>query len=61
MAKEKALEICKNLVKTLKKMKTSSIMRYEDTIFEHPSVSQNKLRSMLEKLMKKYNFKKEQL
>ena len=61
MAKEKALEICKNLTKTLNKMEEGSIMRYEDTIFERPSISKNKLKYMLDKLMKKYDFKKEQL
>ena len=60
MSRERAIEICKNLEITLNKI-TDRPLRYDDTIFEKPSVGRSKLKKMRDKLIAKHNLTKKDL
>ncbi|QDP46390.1 MAG: hypothetical protein GOVbin1709_52 [Prokaryotic dsDNA virus sp.] len=57
MSKESAIEICKNLSKTITRMKRVVM----DSPFDVPSAKKSTLKRKLINLMKKYNLKEEDL
>tara|TARA_R110001632_G_scaffold3470_1_gene15529 strand:- start:2085 stop:2270 length:186 start_codon:yes stop_codon:yes gene_type:complete len=61
MAKEKAIEICKNLQRTIKTITTDKDGRHANKTFDKPKTSRARLMTQRLALIKKYNITKEEL
>ena len=61
MAREQALEICKNIKHTLSKTIKHTCMTFSNPMFNKPDVHQGILKRKLNRLVKEYNIKKEEL
>jgi len=61
MAREQALDICKNIKRTLSKHDNNSCNTFSNPIFDKPHVHQGILKRKLKSLIKEYNINKEEL
>ena len=62
MAREQALEICKNIQKTLDKGNKSTVTKFNNPMFDKPNVHhQGILQRKLKRLLKEYNINKKEL
>jgi len=62
MARERALEICKNIKKTLDKANTNICNKFNNSMFDKPNVHhQGILKRKLKSLLKEYNINKKEL
>ena len=61
MAREKAIEICKNIKKTLSKEINKTCTKFTNSMFNKPIVKVSVLKKQMEKIMKKHNINKEEL
>ena len=60
MSRERAIEICRNLKKTLIKM-TPVVRGFKNEMFESPRASKDKLLRITKRLFKKYDLKEEEI
>ena len=58
--KEKVIEICDNLEQTISKA-MDVVLRNDNPMFDKPTASSSKLRTIQKDLMKKYNITKKDL
>jgi len=58
MSKEKAIEICKNLTKTIKSMTKSSYIKHKNEVFEIPRCNKSALERRRRELINKYSLNK---
>jgi len=61
MAREKALEICKNIKRTLDKEIKETCTKYSNPMFNKPIVKKSVLKKRLSELITQYKIKKEEL
>jgi hypothetical protein len=61
MAKEKAIEICKNLKQTLSNMNLNYNYNHVDSTFDKPGATRNILKRRLSTLIDKYKINKKEL
>tara|TARA_R110000824_G_scaffold14863_2_gene62939 strand:+ start:2856 stop:3050 length:195 start_codon:yes stop_codon:yes gene_type:complete len=57
----KAIEICKNLFRTINTMIKVNVVKSQSTAYESYRASKSKLNKLRESLIKKYNIKKKEL
>jgi hypothetical protein len=61
MAREKAIEICKNIKKTLSKQISKTCTEFSNPMFNRPTLKVSVLKKQMGDLIKKHNIKKEEL
>jgi hypothetical protein len=61
MAKEKAIEICKNLKQTLSNMNLNHSYNHVDSTFDKPGATRGVLKRRLSTLIDKYKINKKEL
>ena len=61
MAREKAIEICKNIKKTLSKEINKTCTEYSNSMFNKPILKVSILKKQMQKLIKTHNITKEEL
>ena len=61
MAREKAIEICKNIKKTLSKQISKTCTEFSNPMFNRPTLKVSVLKKQMADLIKKHNIKKEEL
>tara|TARA_B110000967_G_scaffold199304_1_gene233550 strand:- start:2882 stop:3067 length:186 start_codon:yes stop_codon:yes gene_type:complete len=61
MARDKALEICKNLKRTLSKEVSKTCTEFANKMFNKPKIKVHILQKQMDNLIKKYDIKKKEL
>ncbi len=61
MSKEKAIEIYKNIKRTLKHLIPDRAIHHKNEIYDHPRIKESALRKKLKQLKEKYKLNKNEL